>query len=203
MIIRHISKVKLFIISLSLFALFLFPKPSFAEPFDCPRSTDVNHDGVVNLEDSTEVSFRVGSSVGDTLYSRDSDINCDGIIDARDVGIVQNNFTPPDNNDSNQGESIPPPVLPESPIEGFSPDTFIADLISAILPIILGIAGFITVIFIIISGIQFMTSSGNPEAAGAARSRLTFAIIGFVIIVLAFAITQIVDRIFLGGTGVF
>ncbi|OGD84948.1 hypothetical protein A2165_02035 [Candidatus Curtissbacteria bacterium RBG_13_40_7] len=77
--------------------------------------------------------------------------------------------------------------------------TFIADLISAFLPAILAIAGFLTVIFIVISGIQFITSSGNPEAAAGARGRLTFALVGFAVIILAFAITQIVDRIFLGS----
>ena len=84
-----------------------------------------------------------------------------------------------------------------------NPATFIEELISSILPIVLGIIAFITVIIIIISGIQFITSSGNPEAAAAARSRLTLAIVGFVIVVLAFAITQIIDKIFLGGSGVF
>src|SRR3972149_11638792 len=73
-------------------------------------------------------------------------------------------------------------------------------VISAFFTPILGIAGFITVIIIIISGIQFVTSGGNPEAAASARGRLTFAIIGFVIISLAFAILQIVNRIFLGTT---
>lgn len=75
-------------------------------------------------------------------------------------------------------------------------------LINVFLPGILGIAGFITVIIIVISGIQFVTSSGNPEAAAAARSRLIYAIIGFVIIILAFTITQIVDVLFLGRSGV-
>ena len=73
-------------------------------------------------------------------------------------------------------------------------------VISAFLPPILGIAGFVTVIIIVISGIQFVTSGGNPEAAAAARVRLTFAIIGFVIIVLACAILQILNRLFLGTT---
>lgn len=75
-------------------------------------------------------------------------------------------------------------------------------IISAFLGPILIIAGFVTVIIIIVSGIQFVTSGGNPEAVAAARGRLTFAIIGFVIIVLAYAILQIVDKIFLGTSGV-
>lgn len=80
--------------------------------------------------------------------------------------------------------------------------TFIGDLVTNILPIIFGLAGFVSVIIIVISGIQFITSSGNPEAAAAARNRLIYALIGFVIIILAFAITQIIDKIFLGGSGV-
>ena len=77
-----------------------------------------------------------------------------------------------------------------------------AGLISAFLPAILGIAGFLTVIFIVISGIQFILSSGNPEAAAGARNRLIFALVGFALIVLAFAILAIVNRLFLGPTGV-
>ena len=77
-----------------------------------------------------------------------------------------------------------------------------ADLITLFLPAILGIAGFITVIIIVISGIQFITSSGNPEAAAGARGRLIFALVGFALIILAFAILQIVNKIFLGDTGV-
>src|SRR3989344_8607722 len=42
-------------------------------------------------------------------------------------------------------------------------------LINYFLPAILGIAGFITIIMIVISGIQFITSFGNPEAAAAGR----------------------------------
>src|SRR3989344_191390 len=66
-------------------------------------------------------------------------------------------------------------------------------IITAFLPAILAIAGFITVIIIVISGIQFIMSSGNPEAAAAARGRLIFAIVGFAVIALAFAILQIVN----------
>lgn len=93
--------------------------------------------------------------------------------------------------------------LPKSQVEDkFQAQGLIAQLVTTILPVILTIAGFVTVIVIIISGIQFVTSGGNPEAAAAARGRLTFAIIGFVIIILAFAILQIVDRLFLGGSGI-
>lgn len=70
-------------------------------------------------------------------------------------------------------------------------------LLTEIFPRVLGIAGFLAVIFILASAFQFVTSSGNPEGAASARNRLTYALIGFVIVALAFVILQIVDRIFL------
>lgn len=76
-------------------------------------------------------------------------------------------------------------------------------LISELLPVALVLAGFLTVIVIVISGIQFASSGGNPEAAAAARGRLTFALVGFGLIILAYAIARIVDRAFLGGSGIF
>ena len=116
--------------------------------------------------------------------------------------------------------AIPPPPPPPTSCSGFlsclqgikveglkvkylTHEGLVGNIVSDIAPIVLGLAGFIAVIMIIISGIQFMASSGNPEAAAAARSRLTLAIVGFVIVILAFAITQIIDKIFLGGSGVF
>jgi len=89
--------------------------------------------------------------------------------------------------------------LPDSPTSNFTATGLLGQIVSSILPAILGIAGFIAVIMIIISGIQFMTSSGNPEAAAAARGRLTFALVGFALIVLSFLILQLVDQLFLGN----
>lgn len=95
------------------------------------------------------------------------------------------------------------PELPDNPATNFgSGSNLIGDFVTKILPIAIGIGGFLTVIFIAISGVQFITSSGNPEAAAAARSRLTFAIIGFVILALSFVIVKLIDNIFL-GTGIF
>lgn len=93
--------------------------------------------------------------------------------------------------------NIPVPGLKSN----FTEQGLAGKIITEILPIILGIAGFITAIMIIVSGIQFITSSGNPEAANAARGRLVYALIGFGVIVLAFAALQIINAIFLGNTG--
>ena len=84
----------------------------------------------------------------------------------------------------------------------FSADNLIGGIFNSILPVILGIAGMISVVMIFISGFQFATSSGNPEAAASARGRLTYALIGFAIATFAFALTQIIDFIFLNKSGI-
>ncbi len=93
------------------------------------------------------------------------------------------------------------PVLPNNPASNFSSGSnLVGDIITKILPIAIGLGGFLTVIFIIISGIQFISSSGNPEAATAAKNRLTYAIVGFVILALSFLIVRLVNTLFLGST---
>ena len=52
--------------------------------------------------------------------------------------------------------------------------------------------GIISVIVIVISGIKYMTSAGNPEKAKGAKNALLYSIIGLVITLAAFAITKFV-----------
>lgn len=52
------------------------------------------------------------------------------------------------------------------------------------------IAGVAAVILIIISGISMITSGGNQEAVAGARRRITAAIVGLVIIALAWTIIK-------------
>lgn len=85
----------------------------------------------------------------------------------------------------------------------FEADSFVGQLVSNSLNYIIVFGGFISVIMIVVSGIQFITSSGNPESAAAARGRLTFALVGFVLLTLAYAIAKVVDIVFLKNSGVF
>lgn len=82
-------------------------------------------------------------------------------------------------------------------------DTFIGKLITDILPLAIAFGGFIAIIMIVISGIQLVTSSGDPNAAGQARGRLTFALIGFALLALAYMITRLIDNVFLRNSGIF
>ena len=67
------------------------------------------------------------------------------------------------------------------------------------LPGILGtvywVAGIVAVLTIVIAGIFYITSAGNPQQAAQARTAIIASVIGLVVVVSAFAITQFV----LGG----
>ena len=57
--------------------------------------------------------------------------------------------------------------------------------ISTVLELALGVIGIVAVIYIIIAGLQLVTSGGNPEAAKKARETIIYATIGLVVCVIA------------------
>lgn len=59
-------------------------------------------------------------------------------------------------------------------------------------------AGIVALFFIMYAGIKFITSSGDPKQLEPARKTLTFAILGLVIVLLAFFIIDVIG--FLTGT---
>jgi len=52
------------------------------------------------------------------------------------------------------------------------------------------IAGAVAVIVIIIAALRYVTSAGNANSITAAKNQLTYSIVGLVIVILAFAITN-------------
>lgn len=57
-------------------------------------------------------------------------------------------------------------------------------------------AGLLAVIFIIIGGLQYVTSSGNPQGTAKAKNTITYAIIGLLIAIFSAGIvTFIIDRL--------
>lgn len=57
-------------------------------------------------------------------------------------------------------------------------------------------AGIALLVYLIIGGFQLMLSKGDPKATQAAQSKITNALIGFVIIFLAFVIVQLFGQLF-------
>lgn len=63
---------------------------------------------------------------------------------------------------------------------------------------VFGIVGAIFIIWAIMAGVRLMLAGGDPKATGEARKSLTFAVLGFVIVVGAYAIVVIVQNV-IGG----
>jgi len=83
----------------------------------------------------------------------------------------------------------------------FGTNVKIGTIISGILPYVFGAAGLALLVYLIMGGFQMMTSRGDPKAMQAAQGKITNAVIGFVIVLLAFTIIQLVGQILgLGGT---
>lgn len=59
-----------------------------------------------------------------------------------------------------------------------------------ILSIIIGALGIVAVIFVVMGGIQYMTSAGDATKLKRAKDTILYACIGLAICALAFAITQ-------------
>lgn len=55
--------------------------------------------------------------------------------------------------------------------------------------------GVVAVFLIILSGIKFITSAGDPKQVEGARNTLTYAIIGLVVVLLSFLIINVIGRI--------
>ena len=68
----------------------------------------------------------------------------------------------------------------------------ITDTIKNIISAVIGILGIVCVVIIIIGGIGYMTSSGDSSKVKKAKDPILYGIIGIIICVLAFAITQFV-----------
>lgn len=78
----------------------------------------------------------------------------------------------------------------------FGPNFTIGTLITNILPLVLSFAGLILFGMLIWGGYDLLFSGGDPNKAASAKGKVTAAIIGFVIVFIAFFLTQTINYIF-------
>lgn len=71
--------------------------------------------------------------------------------------------------------------------------TSLGDLVSRALTFLFPLAGIILFGIIIVSGFQLLTSAGDPKKMEQAKQRLTWGIIGFVVIFVAFWIMRALE----------
>ena len=79
----------------------------------------------------------------------------------------------------------------EAPAALGGPASF-AELARIVTNALLGIAGTLSVIFLIVGGIMYTTSAGNESTTKKAKSTITGAIVGLIISLMAFAIVNFV-----------
>jgi hypothetical protein len=88
--------------------------------------------------------------------------------------------------------SIQTGAFPSMPLTSTTP----ASIIESIIPYIFGAAAIALLIYLVLGGLQMMTSQGEPKAMQSAQAKITNALLGFVIIIIAFFIVQLVGQIF-------
>lgn len=66
-------------------------------------------------------------------------------------------------------------------------------LMSDIIQIMIAVGGILCIIFIIVGGFKFVTSGGDEKKLASAKGTLTYAIVGLIVIILAFVILQVVQ----------
>lgn len=71
----------------------------------------------------------------------------------------------------------------------------LADAFGIAINIVLGAGLALTIIFLILGGIQYMTAKGDQKAATEARNALTNAVVGFIVVIGAFTIKKVLETI--------
>ena len=79
----------------------------------------------------------------------------------------------------------------------------VGDFINVVIVALIGFAGLIFFIMLIIGGIQYAMSGGDKAAAQAAKDRITNALIGIVVVAAAYAIKALVTTVLGIGIGTF
>ncbi len=75
----------------------------------------------------------------------------------------------------------------------------LGDLFRLIINIVMGIGIALTVIFLILGGIKYITSQGDQKNTQQAREWLTNAVIGFIVVLGGFVIRQVVTGLLQGN----
>ncbi|MBI2029266.1 hypothetical protein HYT02_02540 [Candidatus Gottesmanbacteria bacterium] len=93
------------------------------------------------------------------------------------------------------GISPAPTIVVSGPLDAVRfPD--LGAVITELLKYLYPIAGIILFVYIIAAGFQWLTASGDPKKIEAARQRLTYAILGFILLIASPWVARIVELIF-------
>lgn len=68
-------------------------------------------------------------------------------------------------------------------------------VVGALIPYLFTFAGILLLLYLVLGGFQLMTSRGDSKAVEAGKSKIMYALIGFIIVFFAYWITQFVGLI--------
>ena len=71
----------------------------------------------------------------------------------------------------------------------------LGSLVSVIISLLFGLGVLVAFIMLLVGSIKYMNSGGDTEAASGARSTITYAIIGLVLVICAFVIVKVLGTI--------
>ncbi|HPD08091.1 MAG TPA: hypothetical protein P5278_01425 [Patescibacteria group bacterium] len=71
-------------------------------------------------------------------------------------------------------------------------DTDPRDVVANVIKVVLGFLGTIAVVLIIVAGFQWMTAAGSEDKIAKAKKIMTAAVIGLVIVLMAYALSTFV-----------
>lgn len=72
-------------------------------------------------------------------------------------------------------------------------------MIQVVINILLYVLGIISVVMIVIGGIRFTTSNGDPASTKTARMTIIYSVVGLVVAILSYAIVNLVVGRFVTG----
>ena len=72
--------------------------------------------------------------------------------------------------------------------------TDLGDIIVKVINFFLLFAGAVAILFLIIGGFRYVVSAGNPDQVEGAKKTIMYAIVGLIIIFIAFALVQVVQQ---------
>ena len=119
------------------------------------------------------------------------------IITAITIGVIGFNIiTPAFAADASicGNANVPGEVQAASGCPGEGDPGELPNVIVNILNGIIAVSGLIAVVFVIIGGVQYMTSAGDPGKTKKAKDTILYAVIGLIVCVLAFAIVNFVIK---------
>ncbi|MBI1863494.1 hypothetical protein HYS00_05255 [Candidatus Microgenomates bacterium] len=79
----------------------------------------------------------------------------------------------------------------------------LGNIINVVLPFVIMLCGILLFFIFIWAGYDFMLSRGEPGKIKAARAKMTYGIVGFVLLVLSYFIVNLISYMFGVGGGLF